>query len=538
MSIQARLPLLWPALAGLVYALTFAPGPLPAWSLPWVQIISLTLLAHWSLSEAPRQAARTGLIFGIATYMCGLYWLTISMNVYGELSLPLAWIALLLCSLFLALYTAGATWLTSWLVRHWHRNEPWDLIARASVWASAWTGAELLRGTLFTGFPWLATAYGQTDGWLAGWSVVIGAPGVSWLTTWVAGALALTLAAQAQQPGQSFNAKRGAALVLALLLGFFGAVLKESDFSTPAGEPLTVRLVQGNIYQGVKFDPDIFEVSHVHHRDLARHQKDQADPLELDLILLPETIIARLSNQVPHRHWQDWIDLSTKTDSVVILGAPLYGPQPARYTNSVIMIESNTALADLAHATGARYDKRHLVPFGEFVPRGFRWFIDMMQIPLGDFDAGDTDQPPFVVGSQKVAANICYEDIFGRELLPGIRAGATILANFGNLGWFGDSFALRQHWQMGRMRSMETRRPMLRATNTGVTGAIDPWGQPIAVLPTYAAGYIDVRVQGHSGLTPYTRWGDWPVVLWVCGILAAALIRRRLAAKPNGDPLA
>lgn len=532
---NARLSLFWPALVGLIYALTFAPGPLAAWALPWVQLITLAILAHWALNQAPRQAALTGLIFGTATYMCGLYWLTISMNVYGDLALPLAWIALFLCSVFLALYTAAATWLTAWLLRQSRANGPVAIMGRAAVWASAWAAAEMLRGTLFTGFPWLATAYGQTDGWLAGFSVLFGATGVTWLTAWIAGAIALTLAAQAGQPSQGFNTKRGAALVIALLVAGLGAMLKDAEFSSPSGEPLTVRLVQGNVYQGLKFDPDIFEVAHVHHRDLAKHQSDPDDPLDLDLILLPETIIARLSNHVPQRHWQDWIDLAENTTSKVILGAPLYGPEPNRYTNSVILIQASTAVSDLANATGARYDKRHLVPFGEFVPRGFRWFIDLMQIPLGDFTAGEINQPPFIVGTQKIAANICYEDIFGSELLPSVRSGATVLANFGNLGWFGDSFALRQHWQMGRMRSMETRRPMVRATNTGLTGAIDPWGQPIAALPTYVAGYLDVRVQGHTGLTPYTRWGDWPVTVLVYGILLGALVRRRLTPTPQRD---
>lgn len=530
---NARPSLLWPALVGLIYALTFAPDPLPSWALPWVQIITLACLAHWALSQTPRKAALTGLVFGTATFMCGLYWLTISMNVYGELALPLAWIALLLCSVFLALYPTAATWLTAWLLRGSQSNRPLHLIWFASIWASAWTAAELLRGTLFTGFPWLATAYGQTDGWFAGWSVVVGAHGVTWLTAWTAGAIALTLAAETRQKNSAFNAKRGAALVLALLVAFAGALLKEASFSEPVGEPLTVRLVQGNVYQGLKFDPEVFETAHVHHRDLASHRSDNSESVTPDLILLPETIIARLSNHVPMRHWQDWIDLASSQNNVIVLGAPLYGPEPERYTNSVILIDADTNPVDLSRATGTRYDKRHLVPFGEFVPRGFRWFIDLMQIPLGNFTPGEPEQQPFVVGSQKIAPNICYEDIFGVELLPAVRAGATILANFGNLGWFGDSFALRQHWQMGRMRSMETRRPMLRATNTGLTGAIDPYGQVIAVIPTYVAGYVDFRIQGHTGLTPYTRWGDSPVTILVCLILALAIFRRRAIQSPN-----
>lgn len=530
----ARTNLLWPASFGTVYALTFAPGPLPAWSLAWVQIAVLGLLAHWAFSRQAREAALIGLVFGAALFATGLYWLTISMHVYGHMALPLAWLALLLFSLYLALYPALACWATAWLLKDKDRTAPSRLLWLAAVWASAWTAAEWLRGLAFTGFPWLSTAYGQTDSWLSGWSVIAGAPGTTWVTAWIAGALAATLSAEAKRKDSSFTPKRGMALAIAIVLAFAGALLQQTSFTEPAGEPLTARLIQGNIDQGIKFDGQRFGQAHKHHIDLVRHEGNAQSSASVpvpDLILLPETVIPRLSHQVPIEHWQDWIDTANLQGATLLLGAPLYGPAPGRYTNSVIVIDATTSPAALAQATVAlRYDKQHLVPFGEFVPTGFRWFIDLMQIPLGDFSAGDEQQQPFTIKTQLIAPNICYEDIFGEELLPAVRQGATILANFSNLGWFGDTWALRQHWQMARFRSMETRRPMLRATNTGITGAIDPAGQTIAQLPTAAAGYVDVRVQGHRGLTPYTRWGNYPVSTLAWGILVVALITRRKSA--------
>lgn len=539
----ARLNLFWPALCGAIYALTFAPAPLQDWSLAWVQVVTLAILAHWTFTRSPRQAALTGLVFGTALFAVGLYWLTISMHIYGHMALPLAWLALLLFSLYLALYLALACGITAWLLKDINRLAPLSLVGLATVWASAWTAAELLRGVVFTGFPWLSTAYGQTDSWLAGWSVLVGAPGTTWITAWIAGAIAATLSAEAKQRESAFTPKRGIALAMAIVLTFVGASLQQSSFTEPTGEPLTVRLIQGNVDQGIKFDSNRFEQTHQHHLDLAKHQVDnQANEQNRaagpDLIMLPETVIALLSHQVPTTHWQDWIDLATQSGSTLLLGAPLYGPQPQRYTNSVILIDANTHVANLAQAMApARYDKQHLVPFGEFVPTGFRWFIDLMQIPLGDFTAGNAEQPPLKIRTQLIAPNICYEDIFGHELLPAVRQGATILANFSNLGWFGDSWALRQHWQMARFRSMETRRPTLRATNTGITGAIDPAGRVIAALPSAAAGYVDVQVQGHTDLTPYTRWGNYPVWALVCGILALALTLTLIRkAKRNPKP--
>ena len=529
----ARTNLLWPAFCGAVYALTFAPGPLPDWSLAWVQIVALATLAHWAFSRPAREAALIGLVFGIALFTIGLYWLTISMHVYGQMALPLAWLALLLFSVYLALYPAVACWACAWLLKDKDRLAPLSLVWIASVWASAWTAAELLRGTVFTGFPWLSTAYGQTDSWLAGWSVVAGAPGTTWVTAWVAGALAATLRAETKQKDSSFTPKRGMALAIAILLTFAGVTLQQSSFTELAGEPITVRLIQGNVDQGIKFDNSRFAQTHEHHLELARHPgQAQSRTQPPDLILLPETVIPRLSHQVPLQHWQDWIDIANQQDTTLLLGAPLYGPEPNRYTNSVIAIEPSMSPVLLAQAaTLARYDKQHLVPFGEFVPTGFRWFIDLMQIPLGDFTAGTDQQQPFRVDSQLIAPNICYEDIFGEALLPAVRQGATILANFSNLGWFGDSWALRQHWQMARFRSMETRRPTLRATNTGITGAIDPAGGTIARLPAATAGYVDIRIQGHKGLTPYTRWGNYPVSVLAWGILMIGLINRRKSAR-------
>src|SRR5690606_30603186 len=149
---------------------------------------------------------------------------------------------------------------------------------------------------------------------------------------------------------------------------------------------------------------------------------------------------------------------------------------------------------------------------------GFRWFVDMMQIPLGDFHRGTLGQPPMSIAGQQVAPNICYEDVFGEEIIQSVRpdvagGGASILVNVSNLAWFGDSWSMHQHLQISRMRSLETARPMLRATNTGMTAAIAPNGMVRAVLQPHVKGVLDVEVQGTSGLTPYVRWCNTPVLM-------------------------
>jgi apolipoprotein N-acyltransferase len=179
-------------------------------------------------------------------------------------------------------------------------------------------------------------------------------------------------------------------------------------------------------------------------------------------------------------------------------------------------------------AITARYDKIHLVPFGEFIPWGFRWFVAMMNIPLGDFGRGATDQALLRLGGHAIAFNICYEDLFGDELARHVRAGANILINVSNIAWFGDSHAQEQHLQIARMRSLELARPTLRATNTGVTAAIDHRGRVLERLPGHQFGTLSTQVHAASGLTPFARWANGPAWILALILLAggAALVRR------------
>jgi apolipoprotein N-acyltransferase len=179
------------------------------------------------------------------------------------------------------------------------------------------------------------------------------------------------------------------------------------------------------------------------------------------------------------------------------------------------------------------------VPFGEFIPTGFRWFTELMNIPLGDFNRGRLRAPSFVVHGQRVAPNICYEDLFGEELAARFASAAeapTILANLSNIGWFGETIAVAQHLEISRMRSLELQRPMVRATNTGWTAVIDHRGRVATSLPPFTTGTLDAAVEGRSGLTPFATWagtlGLWPLfALGVATLLATGLGRRR-AGRP------
>ncbi|HEU4620935.1 MAG TPA: apolipoprotein N-acyltransferase, partial [Burkholderiaceae bacterium] len=208
------------------------------------------------------------------------------------------------------------------------------------------------------------------------------------------------------------------------------------------------------------------------------------------------------------------------------------------YTNSATAITPDHGWPN--EGQGApRYDKHHLVPFGEFIPFGFRWFVDAMRMPLGDFTRGADNQPTFSLAGQHIAINICYEDLFGAQIANPVRRPpsgepATILINLSNIAWFGDSAALPQHLLASRMRAIETGRPMLRATNTGMTAVVTPNGSVQAQLAPFTQAALTQPVQGMQGLTPYARWGDTPMLIVLgLGMLVLATRARRLRSSAN-----
>lgn len=513
-------------LAGVLQSLCYAPDPLPAWLLGPVQIATMAWLVVcvWR-AQTMRQVFWNGWVFGWSGFVVGLYWLTISMHQYGGMPLPLAIVALTL----LSAYLAGFSGLAALLARFAADNRHSPLVL-ALAWASAWTLSEWLRSTLFTGFPWMAIGYAQADTWLAAWASVFGVFGVHFIAAYLAATLAVF--AIPQQQGTS-RLQRPMTLLIAIGLCLTGLGISRIDWSAPTGNPLRVRIVQGNIEQGAKFHSSQIIPSIRHHLQLAQSAPTPST-VSPQLILLPETVIPVFQYQLDPSVWDAWKQVASNTNSVIMLGAPIHDRNNNAYTNSVIRLDgSSDPIPTGSPQPGKRYDKHHLVPFGEFIPWGFRWFVNMMAIPLGDFDRGGRQQQPFEVAGQRVAPNICYEDVFGEELLPALKKGAdgqpgaTILANFSNLGWFGDTWALRQHWQMARVRAIETARPMLRATNTGLSGAIGIHGEPLAQLPTARPGVLDITLQGREGLTPYTRVGNTPILMLCVLMLLLCRIRRR-----------
>jgi len=471
-------------------ALTVAAfAPLAVFPLPFLTLAGLLLI--WRRA-APAQAFWAGFAFGAGLFGAGASWVYVSLHDFGMMPAPLAAIGTLAYCAILALYPAGAGWCLARLVR-----------APASAliaFPAAWTLFEWLRGWVFTGVPWLALGYSQLDSPLAGLAPVVGVYGVSFATALCAGLLYLV----ATGPNR-LRLAGGFALVLALVIG---QLLRQIEWTSPQGAPVRVALLQGNISQDLKFQANRYATT------LALYKR-MIEASEGRLIVLPETAIPRFLDAVDPGYLEGIARTAAARGADVLIGVPIRDPD-GRYFNSIV---------SLGASPSQRYDKAHLVPFGEFVPYGFHWIVKTVAIPMSDFSLGRQDPRPLSLAGQRVAPNICWEDAFGEEIIRQLPE-ATLLVNVSNVAWFGDSLAPAQHLQISRMRAIETGRTMLRATNTGMTAIIDPRGAVAARLPQFAEGVLEGEVQGRAGATPYVRAGNYPVVL-ACLALIAALVFRR-----------
>lgn len=494
---------------GLLQALSFAP-----WHSDILQIGTLSL-ALWALRRRfarGRAGFSAFALFHLATLIAGLSWLHISMTRYGGMPQALSGLALIAFCTYLASFGALAYLLSLLAERHQLIRGPVD---RGLLLGALWALAEILRGWVFTGFPWLSLGYAHTDGILRHWA--------PWAGVYAVSAWAMCLASWlADLPGclRSARGPRAALTpVVAVVAVLLVTQLIDVRWSRTLGPPIRSLLLQPNVDQGQKFLPERLERQH--DRIIAMLGRSQSQ-----LVVTPETAWIMPWALTPPATRQRLLEALERHGGVLALGVPL-GREVE--TGAVLPILSNSAI--LLQASGAvlgRYDKQHLVPFGEFVPWGFRWFVDLMHIPLGDFERGPRPAPVFTVAGHGVALNVCYEDLFPDEIAAQVRQGAGLIVNMSNLGWFGDSHALAQHLQIGRMRSLELQRPTLRATNTGATAAIDAQGRVSAYLPHLTEEVLQAEVHPTQGLTPYARW-DHRASLALLGamVLLALLWARR-----------
>jgi len=514
-SMSASLATLAALLLGAATVFSFAPFGLSA--LPALTLAGL--FALWQRAATPRRAFALGFAFGVGLFSAGVSWVYVALSTFGGMPAVLAALGTAGFCAYLALFPALAGWATA-------RTTAPDSIARLIVAAAAWTLSEWLRGWLFSGFGWLSVGYAQVNAPLAGYAPIGGVllPGLllALTATWMSGAVT------AVDDHRRWKLAGAAALVVVWLCGY---ALIGVDWSRPVGEPTTVSLVQGNIAQEVKFEPAFREKTFAIYADLVAKSRGR-------LIVLPESALPVFADEVASEYVDMLRAAAQRNGGDLLLGIFFFEPRANaddddHYFNSVVTLGS---------ATTQVYRKHHLVPFGETIPLKsvFGWFIrNVLAIPLADQTPGPAFQEPFAVAGQRLAVNICYEDAFGHELAPRT-AEATLLVNVTNDAWYGHSLAAEQHDQISAMRALESARPMLRATNTGITSIIDHHGVERSRLPWFTRGVLEGTITGREGVTPYVRFGDALSVALALLIAATALFlarrsRKRLASTFGRD---
>ncbi len=485
-------------------------APFGVFPLPVLTLAALFYL--WSTAPSPRAAALQGFAYGLGLFLFGVSWVYVSLHDFGAMPAPLAALATFLFCAFLALLPAAAGY--GCARARVPRAAACGLLAPA-----AWTLAEWTRGWILTGFPWLTIGYSQIPASpLAGYAPVVGIYGVTLATAASAGLLVVLWqgVADRMEGGSSkmasFTLPVSALALFALWGGGLG--LKQVAWTEPAGAPVTVSLLQGNVAQDLKWREDRVVPTLDTYRRLTESSTAK-------LIILPETALPLFLQQVPEDYLDALAAHARAQGGDVLIGIP--ERIGGGYYNSVITLGSSPRQA---------YRKSHLVPFGEFIPLRplLAGIVGALAIPLQDFSRGGADQRPLAVAGQRVAVNICYEDAFGEEIIWQLPE-ATLLVNVSNVAWFGRSLAPQQHLQISRARAMETGRTMLRATNTGMTGVIDPRGELVAAAPEFTTAAVTREVQGHRGATPYVRWGNYAALL-----LCLALIALAYALRPRSAP--
>jgi apolipoprotein N-acyltransferase len=489
--------------SGALMVLSFAPFGL-------YPLAVLALAGFYQSLQARERAVAFGVgwLFGVALFGVGVAWIRISLNEFGNMAAPIANLLMLLFVAAMALYYGLAAWVIRWLERWAEGRDAPRWIGPLLILPSVWVLLEWVRGWLFTGFPWLFVGTAQTDGPLAGLAPVLGVHGLSLAVALSAGLLWGLLAGR-------FRARAPALGGLVLLWALAG-LLRVWDWTEPAagaaGRPIQVSVIQGNVEQSLKWDEDGLLPTLDIYLSLTKTQLDR------DLIVWPETAIPEFRHRVEAPLLQPLGESAREAGAEVVIGMPVMQPD-GRYFNALVSLGS----------AEDQYFKRHLVPFGEFLPfkAQLRPLIDWFEVPMSDFSRGAAERPLLQVGDWPVGVSICYEDVFTEEVRQALPE-AAFLINVSNDAWFGDSLAPHQHLQFARLRALETGRWLVRATNTGVSAIIDPWGRVQAALPLFERAALGGEIQARVGATPFVRVGS-SVSLGIAALmlLAAVLIALR-----------
>jgi len=477
---------------GSLMPIAFAPFSI--W--PLAIILPALMLAVIQSSQSMSNTFFAGWMFGIGYFGFGLYWIYNSLHDFGMASPIVAGGITGLLVVILAL--APALTFMFWYYARSH-------FGSLGLWLLPlfWFGLEWVKGWILTGLPWLSLGYSQTDSPLAGYAPLIGVYGIGALCMVMAVALFLLL-----------RDKRYSMFALLIIIPALGWLLQQFDWTEKQANSLKVTMVQGNIPQEVKWRREQRQnIFNTYWRETGQHW-------DSDLIIWPETALPGHSEEIEISVLQPMQQAAVEQETAIITGLVVSESETDRFYNSAVLLGQNRSY----------YHKRHLVIFGEYYP--MRWLLDLfsglINIPYSDLTAGPQQQESMIVGSSTLGLSICFEDVFSRDVLLALPA-ANLLVNLSNDAWFGNSTAPHQHLQIAQMRSQETERVMIRATNTGVSAFIDYKGRVMTQSEAFATESITEIVQGRSGITPFFYFAKIQALLAILPFILVVIAARRKA---------
>ena len=489
---RLSLSCLYSFIAGALLVLGFSPFNL--WIFGFVCAAAFLLLYQ---NRTPRQAFLIGLCFGLGLFGFGASWIFVSIDTYGNTNTLVAALITALFVLILSLFPAFQAWITKRFFKVPFCTEA------LLVFPSLWTLSELIRGSLFTGFPWLLLGYTQTFTFLSGYAKCFSVFGLSWIVAFLSGLLILIFHSLRQK---KYTSRLLVALILFGLIVGGGAILHHQKFvKAVPGPALKVALVQGDIPQIIKWSPQALQ-------DITLIYSKLTGPiLDTPLIVWPENAIPDFPENI--MSFIDALDNATASfKSAIVFGLPIDNPNDHEYYNGAL------ALGD----ANGMYLKQHLVPFGEYVPWGLQSFYNFMNIPMSNFTAGPSQVIPMQIHGLPVSVFICYESAYPMEIRH--VAHSDYIITLSDDSWFGRSLGPYQHQEIAAMRAIETGRPILRDTNSGITSIINSQGQVIAIAPMFVATVLKGEITPVTGTTPWLDWGIWPVIIFNVILLLIALI--------------